>query len=174
MIKPFDAAENLKAIIASLTNNNPNSGGNNQDKSTNPGTVFKLVNTQSLNQLVSDANTQQVTDQAQKRWKISPFHAHLRGAGELSAADRRTPRQSMRAFSPRPASIRPMTWQRKMQAKAAFSAAATTAESLQNCARMISSGRSASSMDAFKRTVNRADRRELYGWGLQPRKYPNA
>ncbi|HXG79131.1 MAG TPA: FecR domain-containing protein, partial [Methyloceanibacter sp.] len=62
--KKFSAAD-LKLILAALTNNNPNWGGDG-NKSNNPASTFKLVNTQSLQQLIADANTQKIVDQANK------------------------------------------------------------------------------------------------------------
>ena len=62
--RPFNATD-VAGIMAALANGNP-ATGNPPSGSSNPSTVFKLVNTQSLNQLISDANTTMIVDQAQK------------------------------------------------------------------------------------------------------------
>jgi hypothetical protein len=60
--RPFNSND-LKTILAALTNGNPNPTPSDTPK---PNTLAKLFNTQSLNQLISDANTTQIVDQAQK------------------------------------------------------------------------------------------------------------
>jgi len=63
--RPFSPAD-INSIMAALTNGNQGGLGNKPSDGPNPSTVFKLVNTQSLNQLISDANTTQITGEAQK------------------------------------------------------------------------------------------------------------
>jgi hypothetical protein len=60
--RPFDGND-LKTILASLTNGNPNPTPSDPPK---PKTLTTILNTQSLNQLISDANATQIQDQAQK------------------------------------------------------------------------------------------------------------
>jgi hypothetical protein len=64
VIKPFNAAD-VNAILVALTNSDNGGLGNKPSDGPNPSTA-KLVNTLSLNQLISDANTTQIQGEADK------------------------------------------------------------------------------------------------------------
>jgi hypothetical protein len=66
--RPFDGND-LKTILVALTNGNPNSTPPDPPK---PKTLTAILNTQSLNQLISDANTTMIVDKAQEEAANQP------------------------------------------------------------------------------------------------------